>query len=245
MYRFVMCYCWMYWLINLFLLAYSQQDPFYTNEMRLCLQRMHANNVFRMVDQCMARRNPPLADPSSFLVKPKLNKPIKSMPHTLTIDQSSLEILSSATTGPYNVLFNYVIHSQAQGTLLFPISLTDNLSRIEPIFIKYCGIIRQTLMLRRQSEYLVDEDFTKPERMSHAAERPILMEGTEPIVEYGIHVEDSESFAPHTIKYWVVGAMLPISSSTYGDLTEIYICYEDSIPQNIVDIAYRMATSIL
>ncbi len=94
------------------------------------------------------------------------------------------------------------------------------------------------------------QDSAKMERMNHTSsmERPLLqqsMDETEPIVEYGVHVEDSESFAPHTIRYWVVGAMLPVASSNYGDLTEIYVCYEDSIPQNIVELAYRMTTSIM
>jgi hypothetical protein len=227
-------------VLELRLKATSQRDPYFIDEMRTCLQRMHSSNIFALIDQQMAENRPPLADPLSISVRSRASK-TKSL---MVLENSLIEFMSSAIEGPYNVLFNYIIHSQAQGSLIFPATLSDNLKVIEPQFIKYCEIIRQVLTVRRRHILLGDEDYLNDSE-STAQMRHLSQKEEQPCIEYGIHVEDSESFAPHTIGYWIVGAMLPIDKDSDRNLTEIYICYEDSIPQNVVEVAYKLATSIL
>ncbi|EFC48624.1 predicted protein [Naegleria gruberi] len=82
---------------------------------------------------------------------------------------------------------------------------------IASVFSLKCQVVRQVL----QSKRSMSDD---------------------PIVEFGIHIDQKVPLPNNTIGhigYWICGRMNDM-------LDEFYVCYEDSIPQDVVELSYRL-----
>lgn len=125
-----------------------------------------------------------------------------------------VNLFISATEGPYNVLLHYISHNEREGTIILPTSLSPKPSSLLSIELRFI----KTIEIIR--EVLLSK---KHEEKSNV------------VVEYGIHAEDSESF-DKMIGYWIIGRM------TNND--EFYVCYEDSVPQNVAELMHRLGTRL-
>lgn len=117
------------------------------------------------------------------------------------------------TQGPYNVLLGYVVHSNSNGLILFH---NSHNSSIASVFSLKCQVIRQILHSKRMIA-----------NMSQDAD---------PIVEFGIHIDHKVPLVGNSVAqvgYWICGRM-------NDKLDEFYVCYEDSIPQEVAELAYRL-----
>ncbi|KAG2386952.1 hypothetical protein C9374_001987 [Naegleria lovaniensis] len=117
------------------------------------------------------------------------------------------------TQGPYNVLLGYVVHSNSNGLILFH---NSHNSSIASVFSLKCQVIRQVLHSKRMIAN-GSQDFDQ-------------------IVEFGIHIDHRVPLVGTSVAqvgYWICGRM-------NDKLDEFYVCYEDSIPQEVVELSYRL-----
>ena len=110
---------------------------------------------------------------------------------------------------------------------------------IERQFLKHAAIISENLHF--QKEYL---DFSDGcailARNPNSSSSSTSAFGSSPddevvteMCEYGIHLCDAESCDGSVLNYWIVGRV-------NEDGSEIFVCFEDSIPQSIVEMGFRM-----
>jgi hypothetical protein len=127
-------------------------------------------------------------------------------------DDVEMQVRSLTSLTDGNVLLHYLAHTNLDGVILLPTALAPRTGGLKAIENRFVRIV----------EIIREVLLTKRHE-----------ERSSTVVEYGIHVEDNESL-DKPIGYWVVGRLIPDG--------EFYVCYEDSVPQNAVEMAHRLAS---
>lgn len=126
------------------------------------------------------------------------------------------------TAGNENVLFHYVQIELGEAYLLAPTNIIDN--QIITTFRKTCLLIHTVLQNTLKFRQILSEDGNKPN--SH---RSLVA-----IKEHGILVS-MKSEKGELIEFWVIGRLFT------SPLRELYVCHRADVPQNLVEIAFRLS----
>nr|CAD7438326.1 unnamed protein product [Timema bartmani] len=143
-------------------------------------------------------------------------------------------IPAKLTAGEHNVLFHYVHLDLTEGILLCPpvdrtVASSGRLAEILNNFRRSCQVIHVLLRNTVHFKKLLAQDVAK----CHLNKSLIA------IKEHGVlfqcQGETSTKKTAPTFTYWVVGRLFFTPSPR-----EVYVCYHDSAPQNMVEIAFRL-----
>nr|CAD7599221.1 unnamed protein product [Timema genevievae] len=146
-------------------------------------------------------------------------------------------IPAKLTAGEHNVLFHYVHLDLTEGILLCPpvdrtVASSGRLAEILNNFRRSCQVIHVLLRNTVHFKKLLAQDVAK----CHLNKSLIA------IKEHGVlfqcQEETSTKKTAPTFTYWVVGRLFFTPSPR-----EVYVCYHDSAPQNMVEIAFRLGLS--
>ncbi|KAK7870249.1 hypothetical protein R5R35_000979 [Gryllus longicercus] len=158
---------------------------------------------------------------------------------TLSLLADVDEVLpTKLTAGEENALFHYVQLDTCEGILLAPpagretISGASQLREILSSFRQCCHNIHSLLQNTVGFKKMMGQEVTKTMSRSLVA-----------IKEHGVLFEVSSSDPENkkqaqALAYWVVGRLFFAPQPR-----EVYVCYLDSAPQNMVEIAFRLGLS--
>lgn len=139
------------------------------------------------------------------------------------------------TVGNENVLYHYVHLDDNSGILLSPpnstsssIVLRDILANFNECCHRIHGIFENALRFKS----------LRPQEMANS----VMNKSVIAIKEYGTLFEYNYTHQnckkPSKLTYWVIGRMYYMSFPR-----EIYVCYQDTIPQNLIEIAFKLGMS--
>ncbi|KAK3909822.1 Protein inturned [Frankliniella fusca] len=136
------------------------------------------------------------------------------------------------TMGLENIVFHYVHLDTAEGVLLSPVKLCKSY-KISEILSKF----RQSSM-RIHTLFQNTTSFKKLK--SAEASQSLINKSLVAIKEFGVlfqyYFPQRGNEKSSHLTYWVVGRLFFMPSPR-----EVYICYEDSAPQNMIELAFRLA----
>ncbi|KAL3279394.1 hypothetical protein HHI36_016904 [Cryptolaemus montrouzieri] len=153
---------------------------------------------------------------------------IKQMLLTETADVQPIQI----ATGAANVLYHYVQFDALEGILISPPEYKVE-SRTQKIVIssfrKCCqqihGLFQNTIRFKDMSS----QDMAKS----------VMNKSLIAIKEYGTMFEcpflDEKESKKNKISFWVIGRLF-----FSPHVREVYVCYNDAIPQNLIELAFKM-----
>ncbi|XP_030767926.1 protein inturned [Sitophilus oryzae] len=136
------------------------------------------------------------------------------------------------TTGPHNVLYHFVHLDLTEGVLIGPVecsTLSQTYDVILNNFKKCCqnihGIFQNTLRFKNMSAQEIAKSLMNKSLIA--------------IKEYGTLFECpflDEKDKKGRVSYWVVGRLFYMPHPK-----EVYVCYQDSVPQNVVELAFKIS----
>lgn len=145
----------------------------------------------------------------------------KSLDNDDTFYKDFCDIVPQTITfGPENVLYHYIQLDFSEGVILSSINLNsckEPNDILTDIFRRGCLQIHRML----QNTLKFNKMITKENKISRAAILP---------KEQGISVQ--LKIGNERINFWIVGRLFGIK--------ELYVCYDSRIPQNMVEIAFRI-----
>ncbi|EEB12645.1 PDZ domain-containing protein, putative [Pediculus humanus corporis] len=147
------------------------------------------------------------------------------------------EVLPSRlTTGPEDILFYYVHLDGNDGILMNPpMNLKRNTPKMKELlqnFRRCCHIIHSIL-----------ENNIKFKKNAQDSTKQFINKSLVAVKEHGVIFECTSSETdcnkkPMTFTYWIIGRLFFTPQPR-----EIYVCYHDDAPQNLVEIAFRLGLS--
>ncbi|XP_069695408.1 protein inturned isoform X2 [Periplaneta americana] len=162
---------------------------------------------------------------------------LSDMTQSLLNDVSDI-LPSKLTAGDENILFHYVHLDFTEGILLCPPVnreqvQSEKLQEILHHFRRSCQVIHDLLHNAVRFKRLMGQEISKS----------LINKSLIAIKEHGVLFEcspcDGESNKKSTpLTYWVVGRLFFTPHPR-----EVYVCYHDSAPQNMVEIAFRLGLS--
>lgn len=140
---------------------------------------------------------------------------------------------SKLSTGAENTVFHYVHIDTNEGILLSPVhshystNLTEILSKFRSTAMHIHSLFQNTISFKK----------LKGIEASHSLINKSLVAIKEfgALFEYNVPPRGNEK-PPPPLNFWVVGRLFFMPASR-----EVYVCYEDSAPQNLVELAFRLA----
>lgn len=126
------------------------------------------------------------------------------------------------TAGNDNVLLYYVQLEVGEGFLLSPTNVPDSI--IIDTFKKTCLLIHTVLQNTLKFRQLLSQESSKPN--SHRSLVAIKEHG----VLMSVTNKKGEEF-----EFWVIGRLFS------SPARELYVCHRADIPQNLVEIAFRLS----
>ncbi|XP_034243272.1 protein inturned [Thrips palmi] len=140
---------------------------------------------------------------------------------------------SKLSTGPENIVFHYVHIDINEGVMLSPVHSSYSTNLIE-ILSKF----RSTAM---QIHSLFQNTISFKKLKGVEASHSLINKSLVAIKEFGALFECNlplrgNEKSPSSMNFWVVGRLFFMPASR-----EVYVCYEDSAPQNLVELAFRLA----
>ncbi|XP_018331064.1 protein inturned [Agrilus planipennis] len=140
------------------------------------------------------------------------------------------------TGGTENVLFHYVQFDSTEGVLLLPPPCRVNSQLLQLIldnFHRCSRMIHETFKNTLRFKKMLAENMAKS----------VLNKSLIAIKEQGtlfeLTVNDENPKKTQRISYWVVGRLFYDPHPR-----EVYICYHESVPQNIVEVAYKLSLTL-
>lgn len=138
------------------------------------------------------------------------------------------------TSGPHNVLYHFVHLDTTESVLITPVnsnvqSRTYNL--VLNNFRRCCqnihGVFQNTLRFKNMPAQDIGKSLMNKSLIA--------------IKEYGMlfecpFVDEKDGSKKNKISYWVIGRLFYMPHPK-----ELYVCYQDTIPQNLVDLAFKIS----
>lgn len=136
------------------------------------------------------------------------------------LNQAEYLIPKKLTAGDKNYLYHYVHLDMVEGILLSPksIDVPPN-SKILVNFNRCVHIIHRLLNNTVRFKKMLNQDMDKT----------VINKSLIAIKEHGV------LFELENTSYWVVGRLYMTPHPK-----ELYICYQDSAPQNLIEIAFKL-----
>ncbi|KAF7272761.1 hypothetical protein GWI33_014470 [Rhynchophorus ferrugineus] len=138
---------------------------------------------------------------------------------------------TQVTSGPHNVLYHFIHLDSTEGTLISPVEYTAQSQTYGLIlnnFKKFCQNIHTIFQNTLRFKSMPAQDIAKS----------LMNKSLIAIKEYGMLFECSyldDRDKKGRVPYWVVGRLFYMPHPK-----ELYVCYQDSIPQNIVELAFKI-----
>ncbi|KAE8742738.1 hypothetical protein FOCC_FOCC011770 [Frankliniella occidentalis] len=137
------------------------------------------------------------------------------------------------TMGVENIVFHYVHLDTSEGVLLSPVKsckslgISDILSKFRHSAMHIHTLFQNTISFKK----------LKSAEASHSLINKSLVAIKEfgVLFEYSLPARGNEK-STSQLTYWVVGRLFFMPSPK-----EVYVCYEDSAPQNLIELAFRLA----
>ncbi|KAI4458438.1 protein inturned [Holotrichia oblita] len=141
------------------------------------------------------------------------------------------------TAGKENVLYHYVHFDSTEGILLLPPECRANSLTLNTILQNFrnCShnihkLFQNTLRFKNMSA----QDMAKS----------LMNKSLIAIKEHGVlfeceYKDDCVRAKPLKITYWVIGRLFYMPYPR-----EMYVCYQDTIPQNLIDIAFKLGITL-
>ncbi|OXU28206.1 hypothetical protein TSAR_008339 [Trichomalopsis sarcophagae] len=137
------------------------------------------------------------------------------------LNQAEYIIPKVVTTGDKNSLLYYVHIDLFEGILV-----SSKLNQLDPEFLSNINICSQTI------HKLLSDTKRYKKLLSHDAGKAVINKSLIAIKEHGILFEWENCI------YWVVGRLY-----TTPRPKELYICYQDCTPQNLIEMAFRLQST--
>jgi hypothetical protein len=141
------------------------------------------------------------------------------------------------TAGKENVLFHFVQFDSTEGVLVCPPECrlqSQTINGILNSFRKSCHKIHSLFQNTMRFKNMPAQDMAKS----------VMNKSLIAIKEHGVMFEcpflDDVDNRKNKIKYWVVGRLFYMPHPR-----EVYVCYQDNIPQNIIELAFRIDLSTM
>ncbi|XP_066263056.1 protein inturned [Euwallacea similis] len=137
------------------------------------------------------------------------------------------------TTGRHNVLYHFVHLNTTEGMLVMPLEhgiQSDTYHLILNNFRRCCQGIHDVFQSTLRFKSLPAQDIAKS----------LMNKSLIAIKEYGMLFEcpfniEKEGNKKSKIAYWVLGRLFYTPHPK-----ELYVCYQDTVPQNLVDLAFKI-----